>query len=295
MCDEQTLKDWEQHLKNKPVTRRRFNTLTLGAGLAAVLPPLANAQRISQNHVEIETPDGIADCFMAHPPSGSHPGIVLWPDILGLRPAFMDVGRQLAGNGYAVLVVNPYYRDAKAPVVPSTESRFSDPEVRDIVIPLAKTLNAETHFTDARAFVEYLEDHSAVSATRGIGTVGYCMGGPIAMRTAAARPDRVAAVSILHGAGLVTKEEDSPHLLISRMTAEFLVAIAESDDAEEPATKAILRDTFDAAGLDAEVKVFEGVRHGWTVPDSPAFSRLLAQDAWDDMVTLFEDALGEQV
>lgn len=289
MCDEKTLKDWEEYLKNKPVTRRKFNTLTAGAGLVAAIPGVATAQRLSSGPVDVLTPDGVADCYMTHPPDGSYPGVILWPDILGLRPAFMDMGRRLSGYGYAVLVVNPFYRDAKAPVVDRGAS-FSDPAVREKVLPMARALNADTHFSDARAFVDYLESHGAVSRTNKMATIGYCMGGPMVMRTAAARPDRIGAAATFHGGGLATGEDNSPHLLIPEMEADFLIAIAENDDMSDPQAKTTLRDSFAAAGLNAEVEVYEGAQHGWTVTDSDVYDLDLAEQAWARLLALLEQA-----
>jgi len=289
MCDEQTLKDWEEHLKNKPVTRRKFNKLTAGAGLAAAIPGAAFAQRLISGPVDVLTPDGVADCYMSHPPEGTWPGVIMWPDVLGLRPTFMDMGRRLAGYGYSVLVINPFYRDAKAPVVSRTES-FSDPEVRDRVIPMAQSLNADTHFSDARAFIDFMERHDTVSKTRKMATLGYCMGGPMVMRTAAARPDKIGAAATFHGAAMATDAQDSPHLLIPDMEADFLVAIADNDDQADPKAKTTLRDSFEAAGLNAEVEVYEGAQHGWTVPGSAAYDMELSERAWSKMQALLEKA-----
>jgi carboxymethylenebutenolidase len=292
MCDEKTLEDWAQYLKDSPpVSRRKFAALTTGAGLAAALPTVGDAQRVTAGHVEVTTPDGVADCFMAHPPDGSHPGVIIWPDILGLRPAFESMGRRLAGSGYAVLVVNPFYRNARAPVVPEGAS-FNDPAVRETVFPLAGTLNAETHVTDARAFVDYLDRHGAVSPDRMMGTMGYCMGGPIIMRTAAARPDRIGAAASFHGGGLATAADDSPHLLIPEMSAELLIAIAENDDMSDPEAKNTLRESFDTAGLTAEIEVYAGAQHGWCPPDSAVYHDEQAERAWSRLLVLFERALG---
>jgi len=291
MCDEQTLKDWAQYLKDTPpVSRRRFGALTTGVGLAAALPQVADAQRLTAGSVEVTTPDGIADCYMVHPPDGSYPGVIIWPDILGLRPAFMEMGRRLAQSGYAVLVVNPFYRGARAPVVPEGAT-FNDPEVRETVFPLAGALNAETHFTDARAFVDYLDNHGAVSPNRKIGTMGYCMGGPMIMRTAAAQPDRIGAAASFHGGGLATDATDSPHLLIPEMSAQFLIAIAENDDMSDPEAKNTLRESFNTAGLDAEIEVYAGAQHGWCPPDSAVYHDEQAERAWSRLLVLFERAL----
>lgn len=290
MCDWQTIKDWEKFLKNKPASRRKFNTLTAGASLAAALPSIANAQRLTNGPVQIRTPDGIADHYMVHPPDGSHPGIIMWTDILGLRPALIEMGLRLAAQGYAVLVPNPYYRNAEAPVV-SEGASFQDEKTREVVVPLANELNAETHVTDANAFVDYLDQHDAVNSNQKIGTLGYCMGGPMVMRTASTRPDRVGAAAIFHGSGLATDADNSPHTKISEMNAKFLIAIAENDDANDPQAKNTLRETFNASGLNAEIEVYSGAQHGWAVTDSRAYLEEHAEQAWSRLLVLFEDAL----
>lgn len=293
MCDEKTLQDWSRYLENAPpVSRRKFGALTAGAGVVAALPYAADAQfqPMSTGVVQVETPDGVADCYMAHSPEGSFPGVIVWPDILGLRPAFMDMGRRLAAAGYAVLVVNPFYRTAKAPVVPEGAS-FTDPDVRNRVFELAGTLNAETHFTDARAFVDFMDGHASVRKDRKIGTIGYCMGGPMVMRTAAARPDRIGAAATFHGGGLATDADNSPHRLIPEMQADFLIAIAENDDMNDPAAKNTLRRSFDAAGLEAEIEVYAGAQHGWCVPDSTVYHEEQAERAWSRLLALFDGAL----
>ena len=290
MCDEQTIKDWEQYLKNNPVSRRKFNTLTAGAGLSAAFPSIANAQQLTSEPVSIQTPDGTADCFMVHPASGTYPGVILWTDVLSLRPAYEQMAARLAARGYAVLVPNPYYRSAPAPVVEAGAS-FQDQATRDIVLPMAGQLNPQTHVSDANAFIEYLDNHSAVDSSRPMGTMGYCMGGPIVMRTAAARPDRIGAVASFHGGGLATDADNSPHLLIPGTDADFLIAIAENDDANDPEAKQILRDAFAAAGKNAEVEVYDGALHGWTVLDSRVYHEEQAERAWNRLVVLFEKAL----
>ena len=251
---------------------------------------VADAQEVTEQDVEVTTPDGVADCFFVHPASGSHPGVVVWPDILGLRPAFRQMGRRLAESGYSVLVVNPFYRSARAPVVPEGAS-FRDQSVRNTVFPLARELNAETHVTDARAFVDFLDSQEAVDPDRKMGTTGYCMGGPITMRTAWARADRIGAGASFHGGGLVTDQPDSPHLLVAEMDAHYLFAIAENDDKNDPEAKNVLRETFAAAGLPAEIEVYEGALHGWCPPDSSVYNEAQAERAWSRLLALFEAAL----
>lgn len=293
MCDEKTLEQWAAYLKDHPqVSRRKFGALTAGAGLAAGFSTVADAQSqpISSGRVEITTPDGVADCYMTHPSVGTHAGVIVWPDILGLRPAFEEMGNRLARQGYSVLVANPFYRSARAPVV-AEGATFNDPEVRNTVFALAGELNAETHFTDARAFVDYLDAHGSVDTDRKIGTQGYCMGGPMIMRTAAARPDRIGAAASFHGGGLASDAADSPHLLIPDMTADFLIAIAENDDMSDPQAKVTLREAFEAAGLNAEIEVYEGAQHGWCPPDSAVYHEAQAERAWSRLLALYEGAL----
>jgi carboxymethylenebutenolidase len=200
------------------------------------------------------------------------------------------MGKRLAESGYAVLVVNPFYRQKRAPVVPPGAS-FADQATRDIVMPLAKGLSATTHVTDAKAFVAFLDTQAAVDKRRKIGTTGYCMGGPIVMRTAAAVPDRIGAGASFHGGGLVTKNADSPHLLIPSMKAHFLFAVAENDDQKEPDAKNVLRDEFAKAKLPAEIEVYAGAAHGWCPPDSAVYNEKQAERAWARLLALFKTAL----
>ncbi len=288
MCDDTTLEDWQQGAT--ALTRRRFGALAAGAAAAALLPRASAAQAVSGTEVLVQTPDGEADCYFAHPQSGRHAGVIVWPDILGLRPAFRAMGDRLAGSGYAVLVVNPYYRTAKAPVVPDGAT-FADPATREKVFPLARSLSAETNVTDAKAFVDFLDAESAVDTARRIGTTGYCMGGPMTMRTAAAVPERIGAGASFHGGGLVTDDASSPHLLVPTMQASFLIAIAENDDERDPGAKGALREAFDAAGLAAEIEVYEGAMHGWCPPDSSVYHEAQAERAWARLLALFETAL----
>jgi carboxymethylenebutenolidase len=290
MCDENTVIENEQHLRGANVSRRHFNRLATVAAFATLLPRTAFAQDVVDNEVNVQTPDGSADCYFVHPVQGEHPGVIVWPDILGLRPAFQAMGKRLAESGYSVLVVNPYYRGAKAPVVGPGAS-FGDAATREKVMPLARSLSATTHMTDASAFVAFLDQQAAVDTNRKIGTTGYCMGGPIVMRTAAAEPERIGAGASFHGGGLVTDRDDSPHLLVPKMSAHFLFAIAANDDERDPEAKNVLRATFDKAGLPAEIEVYEGAMHGWCPPDSAVYNEAQAERAWSRLLVLFETAL----
>jgi len=221
MCDQDHYEDDLAKYLRPELSRRQFGAVSLGIGMAMLLPRSADALDVAEAEVNIKTPDGTADCYFVHPSAGAHAGVVVWPDILGLRPAFRQMGKRLAEAGYSVLVVNPFYRGKKAPVVPEGAS-FANEAVRNSVMPLAQALNATTHTADAKAFVAWLDTQPSVSKTRKIGTTGYCMGGPIVMRTAAAVPDRVGAGASFHGGGLVTQAADSPHLLVPQMKAQFL-------------------------------------------------------------------------
>src|SRR5438034_4843813 len=222
----------------------------LGAGMAMMLPQVANAATVTESEVSVMTPDGAADCYFVHPASGTAPGVLVWPDIFGLRPAFRQMGKRLAESGYSVLVVNPFYRVKKAP----TAANGGGTPIQQ-VRPLAQGLNETTHMSDAKAFIGWLDQQSSVARNRKMGTQGYCMGGPIAFRTAAAVPGRVGAVASFHGGGLVTNTPNSPHLQAAKTKAQLLIAIAANDDARAPNDKTVLKETFEQANLPAEIEV----------------------------------------
>ena len=291
MCDDVAFDDMVEYtLRSKGISRRELGALTLGAGVAFALPRVANAMDTTDSEVEIKTPDGTADAYFVHPASGKHPAVLVWPDIFGLRPAFRQMGKRLAESGYSVLVVNPFYRTKKAPTAPE-KADFNDPATRDMLMGLKATLNATTAQTDAKAFIPWLDAQASVDTKRKAGTTGYCMSGPIAFQTAAALPDRVGAVATFHGGGLTTDQPDSPHLLIPKTKARFLVAIAENDDQKQPSSKDILRESFKKAGRPAEVEVYAGAQHGWCPPDSAVYNADQAEKAWSRLLALFKEAL----
>ncbi|MCH2355616.1 MAG: dienelactone hydrolase family protein [Pseudomonadales bacterium] len=291
MCNEDTQRDVEKFLNQSgEMSRRKFGKLSAAVGLAVLLPPVANAQAVTETDVEVATADGVADCYFVHPSSGSHAAVIIWPDILGLRPAFRAMGKRLAQSGYSVLVVNPLYRDARSPVVEEGAS-FGTPEVRNHVLPMARNLNADTHFTDSLAMVSWLDQQGAVDTSRKIGTTGYCMGGPMVMRNMAAVPGRMGAGATFHGGGLATDADNSPHLLIPAMRASMLHCVAENDDENDPEAKDTLRQSYAAAGISAEIEVYEGTLHGWCPPDSQVYNEVQAERAWSRLLNLFETAL----
>jgi carboxymethylenebutenolidase len=272
------------------ITRRQFGATGLGLGISLLLPVRASAVAVSEREVEIRTPDGTADCYFVYPSQGKAPGVLMWPDIMGLRPAFRQMGKRLAEAGYAVLVINPFYRQQRAPVVQSGES-FANDTTRNKLMPMARALNATTHVTDAKAFLAYLDAQPEVDTKRKLGTAGYCMGGPPAMRTAAIAPNRVGAGASFHGSQITSDAADSPHLLATQIKAGFLFAIAEADDQQDPTSKSLLRDSFGAAGLETEIEVYPGTKHGWCPPDGAVYNEAQANRAFDRMLALFAKAL----
>jgi carboxymethylenebutenolidase len=290
MCEHDDLDEMYKLARARELSRRQFGAITLGAGLIAILPRAANAADTTESEVEIKTPDGTADAYLVHPVKGKHPAVLIWPDIFGLRPTFRQMAKRLAESGYTVLVINPFYRTKKAPTAPE-HADFGDPATRTALMSLAGTLSPETALTDANAFVAYLDGQPSVDKQRKMGTTGYCMGGPFTMRTAASFPNRVGAAASFHGGGLVTDKPTSPHLLIPQMKAQYLVAIAENDDAREPESKNVLRDSFGKAHLTAEVEVYAGTKHGWCPPDSQVYNQEQAEKAWGRMMAIFSKAL----
>src|SRR5580765_5361244 len=286
MCDQDHFEEDRQEFEARGlVTRKQFGVM-LGAGVAMMLPRVANAVTVTEAEVSVTTPDGTADCYFAHPASGTAPAVLVWPDIFGLRPAFRQMGKRLAESGYSVLVVNPFYRVKKAP---TAEAGGATPIQQ--VMPLARGLNETTHMTDAKAFIAWLDGQPSVAKNRKVGTQGYCMGGPIAFRTAAAVPDRVGAVATFHGGGLVTDKPNSPHLQAAKAKAQMLIAIAASDDMRSPNEKNVLKETFMKANLNAEIEVYTGAAHGWCPPDSGVYNEPQAEKAWTRLLALYGKAL----
>lgn len=290
MCDERTEKENEAYLARQGMTRRNFGKLGAGAAVAAMLPPVANAQDVTETEVTIETPDGMADAYFVHPSSGAHAAVMVWPDVMSIRPSFRSMGKRLAQSGYSVLVVNPYYRTHKGEIISDGES-YGDPDVRARLQPHRGSLSPQTSVTDGKAYVDWLDQQASVDTNRKIGVTGYCMTGSYTIRIAAAVPNRIGAGGSFHGGGLATNAEDSPHLLIPQTDAGFLIAIAENDDEKEPEVKNILAQSFDTAGVEAEIEVYEGAQHGWCPPDSRVYNETQAERAWSRMLAMFENNL----
>jgi carboxymethylenebutenolidase len=285
MCDDEInpgiIEDWS-------VTRRSFGFLTAAAAAGAAGATRA-ATAVTEKNVEIKTPDGAADAALFYPQGrGSWPAVLMWPDIMTLRPVFREMGKRLAAEGYVVLVPNFYYRGGKAP---AGGFNFSTDEGRAAIAPLRATLNEAAIDRDAAAFIAFLDAQPQTNKARKAGVQGYCMGGPFAFRTAAALPDRIGAVASFHGGGLVSAQPTSPHLLIPKTKAEYLVAIAANDDQRSPDDKTKLKAALDAAGRPNKVEVYAGANHGWTVPGSAAYNEPQAEKAWAELLAMYKRAL----
>jgi carboxymethylenebutenolidase len=287
-------------MEKDDITRRDFVSITVGAGIVAAAGPASAQQKVVETNVNIKTPDGTCDAAFIHPATGSYPAVLIWPDAFGLRPSMRDMAKRLAADGYAVLVPNPFYRVAKSPVFESASSfNFGDPAQRSKLGPLMGSINAAgAAERDAVAFIGWLDTQKQVDRAKKVGTQGYCMGGPLIVKTAAAVPNRVGAAASFHGGGLVTMDPDSPHLLAPKIKARMYIGIAVNDDAQQPDAKTRLKEAFDAAKVPAEIEVYPQAQHGWCVPDmpnqangQPIYNKADADRAWNKLLALYKAGL----
>ena len=293
--------DQEKKDSNTDISRRDFVTLsvTAAAGLAVGTgTPSEAAVAVVEENVTIKTPDGMCDAAFIHPATGAHPAVVIWPDAFGLRPVMREIGKRIAGEGYSVLVPNPFYRMAKAPVFDDpSKFNFANPTDMAKLQPLMGSINAPgAAERDATAFIAWLDTQRQVDKTKKVGTQGYCMGGPLVVKTAATVPNRVGAGASFHGGGLVTDMPTSPHLLAPKIKARMYFGIASNDDMRQPDAKTKLKDVFAAANVPAEVEVY-GSNHGWCIRDmpladgKPIYNMPDAEKAWGKLVALYKTAL----
>ena len=282
------------------VSRRDFTALSVAAGLTVAAGSQAQAaMAVTESEVTIKTPDGTCDAAFIRPAAGKHPGVLIWTDIFGLRPTFRDMAKRLAGEGYSVLVPNPFYRTQKAPVIEdASKFDFSAPADQAKMKLWTTPINeAGAIERDAAAYIGFLDKQKEVDTAKKIGTQGYCMGGPLVFKTAAAINSRVGAGATFHGGGLVTDKPDSPHLLIPKMKTHMLIAIASNDDAKQPDAKDKLKEAFASAKIPAEVEVYAGTLHGWCVRDmplqagKPIYSQPDAERAWGRLLNLYKTSL----
>jgi carboxymethylenebutenolidase len=270
---------------------RRSVVLTLSSVAAATaLPRMAMAAGVTETDVMVPTADGKADAVLFHPAgAGSWPAALMWPDILGLRPVFREMGRRLAASGYTVLVPNPFYRVKRAPIVTGPFD-FGNPQDRAKLDGIRDALTDAAIDRDATAFIAFLDRQKQTDRRKPAGVQGYCFSGPLAFHTAAARSDRIRAVATFHGGGLVTDKPDSPHLLIPKTKASFVVAIAHNDDQKQPEAEDVLKAAFAAAKRPAIVEVYPA-DHGWCVPGSQTYDQASAERAWAELLRLYRSSL----
>jgi len=271
---------------NHDTNRREFGALMLSAGLVAATGgvALAAAPAVVETDVTIKTADGTCDAVMLHPATGAHPGVLIWTDIGGLRPIYREMGRRLAAEGYSVLIPNPFYRVVKAPV-PADFPADQRPKLREsIVAPGAPE-------RDAATFLAFMDTQPSVRKGGKIAVTGYCMGGPLTMRSAATLPDRIGAAASFHGGGLVTDQPSSPHLLVPKIKAKYIFCVADNDDQKEPESKNVLREAFAKVGNPADVEVYKGANHGWCVPTSQVYNHEQAERAWAKLLALLKTSI----
>lgn len=290
MCDEMTEAENAAWARNKGLNRRDFATMGASAAALSMLPGCTTASETSgpvtmSRTVTIDTPDGKADAFFVYPSKGKHPAVIMWPDIAGLRDAYIRMGTRLATAGFAVLVVNQYYRSSPAPIMGSL-MEWRTPEGREKLQPMIAKISPAGTIADAGAFVAWLDGQKEVDTKKRIGSCGYCMGGPFTVRTAFANPARVGAAASFHGAGLAGDSPDAPSKLMAQTKAAYLIAIAKNDDERAPDEKTALRAAADAAGRPAEIEVYPA-QHGWCTVDAPVYDREQAEKAWGRMLALF--------
>lgn len=283
--------DCDEHcFTSVPLSRRTFGaTSVAAASLAGAGAASSAGLEVVETDVEIVTPDGTCDAVFFHPTEGKHPGVLKWTDIMGLRPAFRDMGRRLASEGYSVLVPNPFYRDGRAPL-PGPDFNFSTDSAVAYKL-MGNLITPGAAERDAQAFVTWLDAQGQVNSESKMGTSGYCMGGPLTMKTAGLLPERIGAAGSFHGGGLATGTDNSPHLLIPKMKVHYHVGVADNDDAREPEVKNILKAAFEASNVPAVVKVYEDADHGWCIPTSAVYNETQAEAAWTALLDTLKAGL----
>ena len=298
MCDDVTEAHNEALIKSGVLTRRTFSAAGLATTLAACVSTPTDPKAVVERDVDITTPDGVCDSYFVAPASGKHAAIIVWPDIGGLRPAFREMGKALAQSGYAVLTVNPFYRSARGVQYDATKETIQQAMGRTRAFAGVLNASPDNPAKDATAFVAWLDKQKEVDTGKGIGTTGYCMGGPLVMRTMAAQPNRVKAGCTFHGGGLAVTggtnelaKANSPHLLVPKMKAKaVLIAVAQNDDTTDPTVKETVKQAFASASIPAEVEVYPA-NHGWCVPDNGAvFNKAEADRAWGRMLATWQKA-----
>jgi carboxymethylenebutenolidase len=269
------------------INRRAFTAASIAAGavIGAAWSASAQAQGVKETDVSIKTPDGDTDAALYTPAGkGPFPGVLIFTDILGLRPAFRDMGKRLASSGYVVLVPNPFYRTKKGLLI---EGPFDFAKDGAKLQPHTAAITPDGTTKDETAWLAYLDGLSQVSKKAKLGVTGYCMGGPRVVQAAALRPDRVGGAMSNHGGGVVSDQPTSPHLLAPKIKAKTFFAIAQNDAKRQPDQADKLTAAFAAAGNPCGAEVYKA-DHGWCVSDGAAYNMGEAERAWTQMLATFK-------
>ncbi|MEI9890020.1 MAG: dienelactone hydrolase family protein [Caulobacteraceae bacterium] len=270
------------------INRRAFTTASIAAGalMGAAWSAHAQAAGVKETDVSIKTPDGDTDAALYTPAGkGPFPGVVIFTDILGLRPAFRDMGKRLASSGYVVLVPNPFYRTKKGLLV---EGPFDFSKDFAKLQPHTAAITPEGTTKDLTAWVAYLDDLPQTSKKAKLGVTGYCMGGPRVVEASAIRADRVGGAMSNHGGGVVSNAPTSPHLLAPKIKAKTFFAIAQNDAMRQPDQADKLKAAYAAAGNPCGAEVYKA-DHGWCVSDGAAYNKAEAERAWTQMLATFKE------
>jgi carboxymethylenebutenolidase len=286
MCDDEIHQGLSQDYS---VSRRGFGLVAAAAVGFATTAQAKAAAAVVEKDVSVKTPDGMSDAVLFTPPGkGPFPAVLIWTDIGGLRPAFRDMGRRLASSGYVVLVPNPFYRSQKAPVIEGALN-FGDPEVRKRLFAMRAAMTDDGIDKDAKAYLAFLGAQAKVSKKAKMGVQGYCMGGPLTIRTGAVS-SRIGAGGTFHGGTLVSKAADSPHLQAPQLHGEYLICEAANDDKSDPSAKDTVKAAFDAAKVKVKLEVYPA-QHGWCVPGSQVYDAAQAERAWTELLSMYQRAL----
>ena len=246
---------------------------------------------MAHEHITIRTADGECPTHVLTPEGdGPWPAVIIYMDALGMRPAMVEVAERLAANGYLALLPDIFYRSIPYHIPTPTEV-FASGDFMGIIGPLMAATGPDKAAEDTRYFLDYLDTRSDVKGKK-VGTVGFCMGGGMAIAAAGTWPDRVGAAASYHGGRLAVDEPNSPHLLAPKIKAEVYVAGADNDQSYPPEMHEALKKAFDEAGVNYRAEIYEGAMHGWMKPDFPIYNEEAAERGWREMLALFGRALG---
>jgi carboxymethylenebutenolidase len=248
-----------------------------------------NAHGVSESQIVVQAKDGPCNVWVLQPEgAGSWPGVILYMDAFGIRPAMIEMASHVASQGYVVLLPDLFYRFG--PYGPLDPKEVLKGDFRATVGPMMASSDNHKAAEDSAALLAYFDTRDDVKGSK-IGTVGFCMGGGMALTTAAYYPDRVAAAASFHGGNLATDQPTSPHLLMSKVKAEVLVAGADQDHSYPPDMAERFKAALTEAGVKHKSEIYEGKLHGWMKPDMPVFDAAGAERGWNELFALYARTL----